>query len=124
MAFNSFASNIDNVSIYNNDFNIAKETKNKITIQLNIDEQVKEYVYSYATSEDLFNADFESVIKSIGKDFNEINESECTVSISVTVSVGYDANFISVTVGMEASCDTWKDDLRKLRDDITAILNE
>ena len=65
---------------------------------IDIDEQVKEYVYSYATSEDLFNADFESVIKSIGKDFNEINESECTVSISVTVSVGYDANFISVTV--------------------------
>lgn len=123
LAFSSFASNADNISFYNNDFNVVKETKNQITIQLTIDEEVKEYVYSYATSEDLFKADISQIIKSIEKDFDEINNDECTVSISATISVGYDSNFISVTITMEASCATWKEDLKKLIADLKDIVN-
>lgn len=122
LAFSSFANNLNNVSEYDLTPIVKEETKNQIIVKLTIGEQVKEYTYSYASQEELFKADFESIIKSIEKDISKILNNECTVTISVTVSAGWGASYVSATVTMEADCATWKEDLRKLRDDIAEIL--
>lgn len=102
----------------------VKESKNKVVIKLTINETVKEYEYSYTSKEELYNADFESVLKLIEKDLsNEVEfDEECTIHVSITVSVGYDSSYASMTVSGDFPCETWKEDARKLKADAQELL--
>ena len=105
--------------------NPIKNSKNYELIKVTINKKTKEYKKSYKSEKDLNNSSFEDFFNLIEKDFKkELLKSECTIHVSITVSVGYDSSYTSMTVSGDFPCDTWKEDARKLKKDAKELLME
>lgn len=123
LTFSSFASNSSNCNKETNITKFIKDSKNLIVFKVTINNKTKEYKKVYKSESDLFNDNFKTVFTKIEKDFNlEMLEGDCMIHVSITVSVGYDSTFASITVSGDFPCETWKADARKLKQDAKDLL--
>ena len=95
---------------------------NSVIIKLTINEKVKEYKHFYESKSDLEKADFGAILNNIEKDLNIEVDGECTIHVEITVSLGYDSSYASMTVSGDFPCETWKEDARKLKADAQEVL--
>lgn len=112
------------VSSYVNANNF-ENSKNFINVKIESKEDCREFQYNFETKEDLYNANFDSIVDQIKNVFLDSNElCEGNVEIEFTVSVGAAETYTRVTIRAEVSCENWVEELKKMKEDVEAVLNQ